>query len=234
MSISLKASNAVKAFRSYWLRDVSFVSLLIILIFVVFILPVLMDKDVESMVLFNIVLISIFFVGIWSAQNSFELILSAALFMIHLILKIIRFSDNEWEFKVFENVVASLNTMVFIFINFRLLFRNQQFNFQRVLGAVNVYLLIAMLGAFGYELVNLLEGSSIEGNIELYENERDFSNYIYFSLVSLTTVGYGDIFPANQISRMISVFLSAIGILFPAIVIARLVSSVGNENKAEE
>jgi len=233
MNVSEKAKQVFGAFRSYWLRDASFISLLIVLVFIVFFLPALIGMENVGMNLVNISLLAIFFVGIWSSQNKMELALSATLFSIHLILKVIRLSDNEWEFRLLENIVASLNILVFIFINLRLLFRNQNFNTERILGAVNVYLLIALLGAFAYEMTHLTIGTSLEGNVELHQDESDYANFIYFSLVSLTTVGYGDIFPANQATRMISVFLSAIGILFPAIVIARLVSSAGNAGKLE-
>jgi len=173
-------------------------------------------------------------VGIWSAQSKTELIISAALFSTHVLLKLIRFGDSDWEFPVLERIVASLNVLVFIFINFRLLFRDNQINFERILGAVNVYLLVALLGAFLYELIHLTVGSSLEGNIEINNKDTDYVNFIYFSLVSLTTVGYGDIFPANHAARMLSVFLSTMGILFPAVIIARLVSASSDKGSKKD
>jgi len=53
--------------------------------------------------------------------------------------------------------------------------------------------------------------------------DDDFAEYIYFSMVSLTTVGFGDLYPINIMSKMLSVFLSTVGILYPAVVIAKLV-----------
>lgn len=55
------------------------------------------------------------------------------------------------------------------------------------------------------------------------------AQFMYFSLTSLTTVGFGDIFAENMAVKMLSVFLSAAGMLFPAIVLARLVSLVDKE-----
>jgi len=52
---------------------------------------------------------------------------------------------------------------------------------------------------------------------------------MYFSLTSLTTVGFGDIVAENMAVKMLAVFLSAAGMLFPAIVLARLVSLVDKE-----
>jgi len=46
----------------------------------------------------------------------------------------------------------------------------------------------------------------------------------YFSFVTLTTVGYGDILPASLVTRSLANFEGLIGTLFPAILIARLVS----------
>jgi len=43
-------------------------------------------------------------------------------------------------------------------------------------------------------------------------------------LVSITTVGYGDILPIHPAAKMLATFLSATGMLFPAVIIARLVT----------
>lgn len=120
---------------------------------------------------------------------------------------------------------------VFIFLNFRMLFRNYEVNFYRVIGAVNVYLLLAILGAFGFEVIQIVVGSSISGiesgtsGHELYGQDSDFPSYIYFSLVSLTTVGFGDLVPVNILSKMLATMLSTVGILYPAVVIAKLVGT---------
>jgi hypothetical protein len=214
----------LKSFRSYWVRDASFILLLVVLIFTIFILPMIPVKDDSDMRILNIMLLFIFFVGIWSAETKPFIFGSIILFLAHLILKLIRFSDLPFEFVILEKVVSSLNVLIFIIINFKLLFRDSNFNFERVLGAVNVYLLIALVGAFLFEIIELTLGSSIKGDIELSGSNTDFAYYIYFSLTSLTTVGFGDLIPANHTARMLSVALSAVGILYPSVVIARLVS----------
>ena len=50
------------------------------------------------------------------------------------------------------------------------------------------------------------------------------SNFIYFSLVTLTTVGYGDILPVHAAARSMATLEAAVGQLYPAIILARLVS----------
>ncbi|WP_052307644.1 potassium channel family protein [Belliella baltica] len=73
-----------------------------------------------------------------------------------------------------------------------------------------------------------MTGSTIGGEVVLYGDDRDYVSYIYYSLVSITTVGYGEIFPLNVPTKMLSVFLSAIGILYLAVIIAKLVSAASN------
>jgi hypothetical protein len=223
-SNSKPMKNIIKRFRSYWIQDVSFITLLLMMSFTIFILPVLIDMQLASMHLLNVMLLSIFFVGIWSAHSSRLIYISTIFFVLSLLLKLIRFSVLPLEFVFLERIVASINVLIFITINFNLLFRDNQFNFERILGAINVYLLFALLGAFLFEIISLTIGNSITGSIVLTGADEDFEHYIYFSLVSLTTVGFGDVIPANQASRMLSVALSALGILYPAVVIARLVS----------
>ncbi|GMQ27425.1 hypothetical protein Aconfl_00670 [Algoriphagus confluentis] len=213
----------------YWLNDFSFVTLLFVLVFTIFILPVLIEYGHVSQLFVNLVFVFLFFTGIWSSNNRFLIFLTTSLFFLQLGLRILRFSNLPMEFYLWERVVGLINMGVFIFVNLRLLFRNNEVNLYRVIGAVNVYLLLAILGAFGFEVIHLVIGSSITGITEISGQSKllgldeDFSTYVYFSLVSLTTVGFGDYTPVNVMSKMLAVFLSTVGILYPAVVIAKLV-----------
>lgn len=215
----------VKNFNEYWLTDASFIVLLVALVFTVFFLPVLIEYHRVEVVFVNAVFLFLFFTGIWSSTHPFLIVFTSVLFFTQLVLRLLRFSDLPVEFYLAERVIGLVNMIVFIFLNFRLLFRNDEINFYRVIGAINIYLLLAILGAFIFEIINLVTGSSISGLHEFSGLDEDYSAYIYFSLVSLTTVGFGDYIPVNIMSKMVSVFLSAIGILYPAIVISKLVGS---------
>ncbi len=215
--------NLIRKFQAYWLADASFVTLLIMLIAAVFVLPVVMEVSDHGVLLFNILLLSVFFSGIFSTRSAGLIAVSAILFSIHLTLRLIRFGENPYSFFVLENVIGIANTLVFIFINLRLLFRDQIVNTYRIIGAVNVYLLLALMGALTLEVIHAATGTSLGGNVLLSGTDNDYVYFIYFSLTSLTTVGFGDIYAVGTSARMLSTFLSTLGVLFPAIVIARLV-----------
>ena len=209
--------------QSYWLTDASFVTLLIMLVAAVFVLPVIMELSRWGVLLFNILLLSVFFSGIFSTRSVGLIAISAILFSIHLLLRLIRFGENPYSFFVLENVIGIANALVFIFINLRLLFRDQSVNAYRIIGAINVYLLLALIGALTLEVIHAATGVSIGGNVVLTGTDDDYVHFIYFSLTSLTTVGFGDIYAVSAPAKMLSTFLSTVGMLFPAIIIARLV-----------
>jgi hypothetical protein len=58
--------------------------------------------------------------------------------------------------------------------------------------------------------------------------------WVYFSFSTLTTVGYGDITPVARVARSLSNMEALIGQLYPAIVLARLVSLPAEDARPEE
>ncbi|MDP4656017.1 MAG: potassium channel family protein [Algoriphagus sp.] len=217
--------------NDYLVNDLSFVVLLLVLLFIVFILPILIEYGHLDMFIVNLVFIFLFFTGIWSCNNRSLVVVTASLFLAQVTLKFLRIGEIQQDIYLLERIAGILNMGVFIFLNVRLLFRNQEVNLYRVIGAINVYLLVAITGAFGFEIIHLTIGSSIENLNQTLTSkaitgvEEDFAGHLYFSLVSLTTVGFGDYTPVNMLSKMLAVFLSTIGILYPAVVIARLVGA---------
>jgi voltage-gated potassium channel Kch len=95
--------------------------------------------------------------------------------------------------------------------------------YHRILGAILLYLVIGMTFASLFTFVGLIFPNSFlrlsfEDNISLP------SNLIYFSFVTLTTTGYGDIVPVLPLARSLCNLASIIGQLYPATLLARLVS----------
>ena len=90
----------------------------------------------------------------------------------------------------------------------------------RINGAVAAYLLFAVIFANAYELVETLQPGSFGG----VTASRGWGGFLYFSQVTLFTVGYGDITPVAAGARSLAMLEGLIGQLFPAILLARLVA----------
>jgi hypothetical protein len=60
------------------------------------------------------------------------------------------------------------------------------------------------------------------------------SNAIYYSFVTLTTMGYGDILPLSRAARMLAVSEATTGVLYTSVLIARLVGMYSTVTPIQE
>jgi len=95
--------------------------------------------------------------------------------------------------------------------------------YHRVIGAVLLYLTIAMIFVALYAFVGLLFPDAFKG-LPIRDTPNFTSNLIYFSFVTLTSTGYGDILPMHPFARSLANLESIIGQLYPATLLARLVT----------
>ena len=105
-------------------------------------------------------------------------------------------------------------------------FREGPTTFHRITGAVAAYLMVGTIWALAYYLITLwVPGAfSVQGSFGPGQGESLQSHLFYFSFVTLTTIGYGDIVAVHPMARMLVILEGVVGQLFPAILIARLVS----------
>lgn len=84
-----------------------------------------------------------------------------------------------------------------------------------------VYLIIAI----AYSQLYWILGELVEQPFNRAIPDGDGTSYLYFSMITLTSVGYGGIYPVNPYVRLVAAFESMTGIFYIAIVVAQLVSS---------
>lgn len=125
------------------------------------------------------------------------------------------------EYMIFKTIRLLSSLVLFIFILTILiqeLTRTNKFNLQSILGAISGYLFIGLVGGVLFELLNFLIPNFLVG-IHL-----DLSyTYYYFSFISITTVGFGDITPNSPPSQAITILMSIVGQLYLTIVISLFV-----------
>ncbi len=95
-------------------------------------------------------------------------------------------------------------------------------DFDVLCSAVAVYLLLGVTWALTYIVIDILDPTAFEQlALRAWAGGTD---YVYFSFVTLTTLGYGDISPDGNFVRIWAVMEAAVGVLYLALLIARLVS----------
>jgi len=103
-------------------------------------------------------------------------------------------------------------------------FREGPITAYRIQGAIVVYLLVGFAWAAAYEVVYRAWPGAFQFAERSPSDLRITHGLLYYSFVTLTTVGYGDITPVHPAARSLAIFEALIGQLYPAILIARLVS----------
>jgi voltage-gated potassium channel len=94
----------------------------------------------------------------------------------------------------------------------------------KIIGAIVIYLLIGMTWSFAYLLVEQLQSGSLNGLP--HSNWQDnLHTVIYYSFVSLTALGYGDITPAQPLTRFLAYTEAMVGQLYLAILVASLIGA---------
>jgi hypothetical protein len=104
-------------------------------------------------------------------------------------------------------------------------------NSEVLCAGVSVYLLIGLVWSLGYRMLAPDAFAFSVPPSSTHEMTR--FNAFYFSFITLTTVGYGDITPVSPIARMLAVMEAMTGTLFLGVLIARLVSLYSAPGPAE-
>lgn len=91
-------------------------------------------------------------------------------------------------------------------------------------GGVALYLLLGLAWAQAAVLLDLLDPTAFQLPATAVTQDQRSQAFLYFSFVTLTTLGYGDILPVSELARSLATSESLTGQLFPAILLARLVS----------
>jgi hypothetical protein len=116
-------------------------------------------------------------------------------------------------------------------------FRDGPIDLNRIVGAVSIYLVLGLIWAFLYSLLETIQPGSFalsRQGIADHAQMNLVSEFIYFSIVTLTTLGYGDIAPLSRPARMFATLEAITGQLYVAIVIARLVGLQITQNRSKD
>jgi hypothetical protein len=136
------------------------------------------------------------------------------------------------EFRPVAGLTVLTNGLSLIYLGILLavvitqVFRDGPMTAHRIRGAIVIYLLLGVMWAFTYQLVALTIPQAFRLPEGMAGGDPDTlrRELTYFSFVTLTTTGYGDITPVHPVARTLAMLEALVGQLYPAIVLAWLVS----------
>lgn len=192
----------------------------------IFIFPLLDNAsvlDIFGPMSYSVILLSI--VSIIEKKNLKRMLWLYLLVLISFILIWLQYFIHG----IYFSVISFLfNISVFMSATIIMIYqivKSEKVTAQLVIETVSAYLLIgimfslstALLYSFNHESFNISNGS--------------FSDFVYFSFVSLTTIGYGDISPQTDFARSVTIFFGLFGQLYLTIVMALIIGKYLNKNK---
>jgi len=90
-------------------------------------------------------------------------------------------------------------------------------------GAVCVYVLLGLVFAFAYLAIGSFKPDAFADQANA-DGVRGSADYLYFSFITLTTVGFGDVVPVGKVARALVVLEALLGQIFLVTTVARLVA----------
>jgi Ion channel len=133
-----------------------------------------------------------------------------------------------------EGIIAILGLLAVMWVISGIVFGPGRITAHRVRGAILLYLSIAVVFAWLYRLIAEAAPAGFSGLKFAAGQHGALSPFLYYSLTSLTTLGLGDITPVNAFARSLTVLEALLGQLFPAVVLARILTLYTDDKHLEE
>jgi voltage-gated potassium channel len=176
----------------------------------------------------DLLLSAVFFSGIFSLEFSAQsrmLLLSLATLTtgttwIH------HFNDNDL-LSLIDFATSSVTLAVIVVLMIRHIARSRIVTPTIILSSVNVYLLLGVLGAVLLSIADavhvFLNGGESAGIALPSQGPPEFSDYLYLAIITLTTVGFGDVTAVSRLTRSVVMLIGLAGPLYMTILVAMLV-----------
>ncbi len=109
----------------------------------------------------------------------------------------------------------------------RALLQHRSITYQTVFGALCLYLLVGLFFAFIYSVVDAFT----DGPLFIGAGAGGSTDHVYFSFVTITTTGFGDVTAGTDFGRMVAITEALIGQLYLVSVVAILVTNLGQPRR---
>jgi hypothetical protein len=193
--------------------------------------PITSGNDPLALIFYQVLYAGLFVVGIFITSDSrAHVVWSASIAVIWFVAAVIYSLDptDYWKIQI-TYVILLIFHVTIIGVLMRYIFVAEKVTADVIYTACAVYFLLSFFFVPVYGMLETaLPGSFVDNTLGM---PVQWQQFVYYSLITLSTAGYGDILPASMWARMLAGLEATIGVLYVAILVARLVSLYDGQRK---
>lgn len=190
-------------------------------------IPVAMDLQLfPAGIIRAIGFLALFSIGVWSLKGAGNVFKAAIFFVLAGIILSVLSELQATKMFFVGSVITMLAYLVLATAHaFRQIVTDIQMSTNRIIGAICVYLLLGVIWSLLYMLLELANPGSFGGLLSHCDSGCWSPDWVYFSFVTLSTLGYGDLLPLTFSARALSYMEAIVGQFYLAVMVAGLVSA---------
>ena len=196
--------------------------ILLVLILSTIVLTPFLDHFLETKILMDIFLTVLFFSIIFAIRSKRSHLIIASILVLPLVL-------STWSYYFYYSTQLSLLTRIFgalffgyaVIIILQMIARSTEITRETIFAAIVAYLLIALMWAFIYMILEMVVPGSFSFPDKSIRAET--MHFEYFSFVTITTLGYGDVIPLTNRASALALLEALIGQIYLVVLVAWLV-----------
>lgn len=189
----------------------------------------LFDGYTEMKYVYNTVITLIFFASMLSIRDT-----TAHFFYIPIVIMTLTWVSEFLDFQYLSHITGIITMIFFFYIITYLVIRvatTKTVGPLEFLESINVYLLLGIAASILFNTVYADNTSAFNITGNAMSSRAEF---IYFSFITMTTTGYGDISPVDPTARSLAIFFSVAGQLYLTMIIALLIGKYLSQTTIEE
>ncbi|MCA6379448.1 MAG: two pore domain potassium channel family protein [Cytophagales bacterium] len=215
----------------FWVKKYGFIWLLVIVAAVIVATQFSSGESIVHVLFIRTGFYFIMIIGIAASTLSLTLRrigYGVAAILLLLAIALVVFSSRT--FQVVYLLATAVYLIIVLVVIFATIFDGNRMTPNKIIGGVATYLLLAQIWTALYMAVDLINPNAfLLGGKPIVEDAMEHLSY--FSFITLSTTGYGDVTAIGPMARTLVIFEALIGQLFPAIFIAKLVNAHKGHSK---
>jgi len=204
----------------------NFVYLLIALLIMLIVIPLADDLSLTRAPLVRgLVFSCLLIIGVWSLRGGGRYFTVGIAFVIAGVVLNVLAINMPAQVLQHASILALIGFMlVAITFTMKQVAIGSDINTNRIVGAICVYLLLGVIWAMAYTIIEMVSPGAFAGFAPMAGLGWD-SEWLYFSFVTMTTLGYGDILPVSATARGFAYMQAIVGQFYIAVLVAGLVGA---------